>query len=138
MKTLPIACSFALLAAVSLATNTSAQRYDARIDVPRIVNPERYNERDLRGGDWGRRARSEIDRLNGEVAQVRREIGNNRNPRILERFRRVRIATERLNYAFQRRAIRGWEVRRRADEIRGELDRVRRELRGRYGERGWQ
>lgn len=130
MKKLTLALSIALLASAACATNASAQRYDARIDVARTVDPEREFRR---GGDWGRRTRAELDRLEYEVRQVRAEIGNLRDGRIRERFHRVRRATDRLNYAFDRGMARGWEVRRRADEIRAELWAIRRELRARYG-----
>jgi hypothetical protein len=134
MKKLTLALSLALLAGFG-ATTATAQRYDARVDIPRIANPDReVDVRDERGrGDWGRRSRYELERLNAEVVQVRREIGNLRDGRIRERFSRVRRATDRLNYAFENRMIRGWEVNRRADEIRSELNVIRRELRARYG-----
>ena len=136
MKKLTLALSLVLLASAGVATNANAQRYDTRIDVARSVNPGR----DFRGGgDWEGRTRRDLDRLNYEVRQVRAEIGNLRDGRIRERFHRVRRATDRLNYAFERRAIRGWEARARAEEIRGELDSIRRELRIRYsgGPRVW-
>ena len=131
MKKLTLALSLALLASAGFATNVTAQRYDPRIDVARAVDPD--YDRGFRRGDWEGRTRRDLDRLNYEVRQVRIEIGNLRDGRIRERFHRVRRATDRLNYAFERRAIRGWEARQRADEIRAELNWIRRELRVRYG-----
>ena len=134
MKKLTFALSLALLASAGFATNADAQRYDPRIDVRATVNPGREFDRDIRGGgDWEGRTRRDLDRLNYEVRQVRVEIGNSRNGRIRERFSRVRRATDRLNYAFERRIMRGWEIRQRADAIRAELNDIRRDLRIRYG-----
>jgi hypothetical protein len=136
MKKLTIALSLALLASAGFATNVTAQRYDPRIDVARSANPD--YDRGFRGGDWEGRTRRDLDRLNYEVRQVRLEIGNTRDGRIRERFHRVRRAADRLNYAFERRMVRGWEVRREADEIRAELNWIRRELRMRSGgPRAW-
>lgn len=133
MKKLILALSLAVLASASVATNVTAQRYDPRIDIRATVNPGREFDRDFRGGDWEGRTRRELDRLNYEVRQVRAEIGNLRDGRIRERFHRVRRSADRLNYAFERRIMRGWEIRQRADEIRAELNWIRRELRVRYG-----
>jgi len=131
MKKLTLALSLALLASAGVAHNANAQRYDARIDVPAVINVER-GDRGFRGDGEGR-TRRDLDRLNYEVRQVRMEIGNLRDGRIRARFHRVRSAADRLNYAFDRRIMRGWEIRRRADEIRSELDSIRGELRMRYG-----
>ncbi len=138
MKKLTLALSLALLASAGLSTTATAQRYDARIEVPGVVNVDREYGRGGRGdwggrGEWGGRTRRDLDRLNYEVRQVRMEIGNLRDGRIRERFYRVRRATDRLNYAFEERAMPGWEIRRRADDIRDQLDWIRRELRMRYG-----
>lgn len=136
MKKLTLALSLALLASASLATKASAQRYDTRIDVPGVIRVERGDDRRFRG-DWEGRTRRDLDRLNYEVRQVRLEIGNLRDWRIRERFHRVRREADRLNYAFERRVMPGWEIRRRADEIRLDLNWIRRELRMRYsGPRG--
>jgi hypothetical protein len=78
--------------------------------------------------------------LNREVREVRAAIGDSRHAgqRIRDRFHRVLRATDNLNDQFRRGSIRGSEVRRRADEIRGDLENIRRDLRGRHiGIDGW-
>ncbi len=136
MKKLTFALSLAALVNAGLAAHVSAQHYDTRVDVPAIVNADRYYDRELRGDDdWQRHLRSELERLNSEVAQVRREIGGSRDGHIRERFHGIVRSTERLNAGYEQRRIRGSEVRRRVEEIRSELDGVRRELRDRSGGR---
>lgn len=134
MKKLTLALSLAALACAGLTTDAAAQRYDTRIDVPAVITVERGDrgDRGFRGDSEGR-TRRDLDRLNYEVRQVRAEIGGLRDGRIRARFHRVRSAADRLNYAFDRRILRGWEIRRRADEIRAELDDIRRDLRIRHG-----
>jgi hypothetical protein len=136
MKKLTLALSLALLASAGLTTDAMAQRYDTRIEIPGVVNIERdYGRggRGGRGGDWAGRTARDLERLNYEVRQVRMEIGDLRDGRIRDRFRRVRRAADQLNYAFEERAMPGWEIRRRAEDIRAELNWIRRELRMRYG-----
>jgi hypothetical protein len=144
MKKLILSFSLALLAFAGVATNASAQRYDPRVDVSRLAVDEArvyrggHDERDWRGGEG--RAIAELERLNAEVRQVRALIGDSRSvsQRIRDRYRRVKESTESLNYQFRRGNIRGWEVRRRAEEIRLDLERIRRELRTRHiGIGGW-
>lgn len=133
------------------ANNLSAQGYDPRVDISRnaadqdrayrgrgddeIVDPDdRRDGRDLRDGRDGR-ASGEIDRLMREVYQLRREIGDSRDRRIRARFHNVIESSERLRSSYQRGRIRGWEVRRRGDEIRSEMFRIRQEMRARFGGR---
>lgn len=127
-----IGLSLALLGAGSFVTTASAQRYDARIDVPAVVNADRDYDRDRGfrgGGDWERRVREDLARLNGEIAQMRREIGDSRNGRIRDRFHAIRERADRLNATFAQHRMRGDEVRRRIGDIRGQLDALRREMR---------
>ena len=56
---------------------------------------------------------------------MRRSAGGGRHVRA--RFYRVMRATDRLNYQF-RRGARSWEIRRAADDIRAELQEIRRAL----------
>ena len=129
MKKLTLALALAISACAGFAPNATAQRYDPRIDIRANIDPERGFDRNFRGGDWEGRTRRDLDRLNYEVRQLRVEIGGFRHPRIRARYQRVRSATDRLNYAFDRRIMRGWEIRQRADEIRAEIHAIRRELR---------
>ena len=144
MKRLTITLSAALLSLTAMAGNVSAQGYDRRVDAARVAVAEGRAYRSERDnwnrGDGDRRASQDLDRLNREVREVRVAIGDSHRTgqRIRDRFRRVLTATEHLNARFRRGDIRGWEVRRRADEIRGDLERVRRDLRRRHiGLGGW-
>ncbi|MDQ6859884.1 MAG: hypothetical protein M3032_01825 [Verrucomicrobiota bacterium] len=114
-----------------------AQRGDARDfarDVARLVDPTRDYDHGYRG-DGENRGRIELDRLNGDIARLRRELGNTPDGRIRSRYRELRQQAERLNFDFNRGRIRSWEVRRRADEIRSQLYDLRRAANSRYGDR---
>lgn len=123
-----------LLTAVAVNT-ASAQRYDDRATISVPIPGVRIEERgrDDRDGRGEGRAGYEIERLRGEVRQVRLEIGGSQDRRIRYQFSRVLRATEQLNSEYRRGTIRGWEVRRRAEEIRADLYRVQREVRERGG-----
>ena len=112
------------------------KNYDRRVDVARVAADEarayRPDQDYWNRGDGYRRAAYDLERLNREVRAVRLEIGDSRRRHIRDRFHRVVRATEYLNAQFRRGNIRSWEVRRRADEIRGELEPIRRQLRRRY------
>ena len=142
MKTLTITLSATLLALAAMTGNASAQSNDRRVDAARFAADEgrTYRTDNWNRGDGDSRAANDLDRLNREVRAVRSAIENSRSPgrRIRDRFHRVVQETDRLNAQFRRGNIRGWEVRRRADEIRSDLDRIRRDLRGRHiGIGGW-
>jgi len=130
MKKHTFAISLALVAAAMLAPKVSAQDYQRR-DVAEIANAGRDYDRD-RGGDWDRRVRDDLARLDGQLSELRRDIGGMRDPSVRERFHRLRERADRLNAAFDQHRIRGWEAQRRADEIRHESDALRREVRERY------
>ena len=133
MKRLKLTTSTLLLALTALAGTASAQNTERRVDAARVAAEEgrsyRHDSDDWRHGD--RRTAYIIDRLNREVREVRLEIGNYRGRYIRDRFHRVVTATQYLNQQFRRGELRGWEARRRADEIGDELERVRREFRRR-------
>lgn len=126
-----------LLTAVAVNT-ASAQRYDDRATISVPIPGVRIEERG-RDGRGEARAGYEIERLRGEVRQVRLEIGGSQDRRIRYQFSRVLRATEQLNSEYRRGTIRGWEVRRRAEEIRADLYRVQREVRerGRNRDHDW-
>ena len=139
MKKQILSFSLTLLALTAIAGNSSAQGYDQRVDAARAAADEGRSNRPDRddwnrgGGRGNRRAAYDLDRLTREVRAVRVEIGDSRRVgrRVRDRFRRVLRATDYLNDQFRRGELRGWEVRRRADEIRAELERIRFELRSR-------
>lgn len=138
MKKLILLGSFVVL--VGTAAQVSAQKYDSRVDVSRLANEESRTFRGDRDRDRDGSAAANLERLNREVRQVRNAIGDSRRGmgRIRERFHRVVRATDFLNDQFRRGRIRGWEVRRRADAIRADLDDIRRDLRARHiGLGGW-
>ena len=132
MKKLILPLTIALLGFAGFANTASAQRYDEReaeatYDGPRVSI-------DLgRGRDRGRGERTayDLDRLNREVRITREEIrdagGGGRRVRAM--YSQVLRSTDRLNFEYRRGTMRGWEVRRRADEIRSRLAVIRRELR---------
>jgi hypothetical protein len=136
MKKQILSFSLVLLALTAMA---SAQGNDRRVDAARVTANEGRSQRPDQNS-WNRpdtqsdrRAAHELDRLNRDVRAVRVAIRNSRHvgSRTRDRFRRVVRATDFLNQQFRRGNIRGWEVRRRADEIRRDLDRIRWELRRR-------
>ncbi len=133
MKNSIFALSLAALVTAGFAQNAAAQRYDTRRDVPAIINADRARNGEYRGEEWEQRSRLELDRLNADVADLRREIGGLRDNRIRDRFHNVRRATDQLNYAINHHELRGGEARKRIQRIRGELDEVRSQLRARYG-----
>ncbi len=126
MKKLILPLSLVLLGFAALTNNASAQRYDTRIDVPRLVaQPSIRVARDNRVAD-------ELDDLNRAVRRVRlqiREFGGGR--RLRYEFERVARASDQLNYAFRRGTLSRREIRSRIQRVRYELDRVRQELRAR-------
>ncbi len=133
MKKLIVSFSVVLLGLTAFASTASAQRIEARIDGPAIV-VERG-----RGGYRDGRLANDIERLNREVRRTREDIrlagGGGR--RIRAEFQRVNIATSRLNEQFRRGIGERWELRRRADQIRVELDRIQQRLRNRDDRRDW-
>ena len=141
MKKTILSFSLALLGLTATFRNASAQEYDRRVDVARIaVEENRTYYRGDSNRDWdrrGSRAAQDLERLNREVRQVRAVINfRGVSLRTRDRFRRVLRATDYLNEQFRRGNLRGPEVRRRADVLRAELDRVRFELRARRIGRG--
>ena len=137
-----ITASLSLIAIAAGIATASAQRATISIPVPGVT-VEQGDYRDARDRDYrderyirddrDGRSRAEVERLNREVRLVRLEIGNSRDRRIRSMFDRVVRATDRLTYQARGGNMRGWEVRRRADDIRAELYRVQRELRMRGG-----
>jgi hypothetical protein len=131
MKTLKLTTSTLLLALTAFAGTASAQNNERRVDAARGAAEEGRNYRH-ESDDWNhveRRTAYIIDRLNRDVRELRLEIGNYKGQYIRDRFHRVVKATEYLNAQFRRGELRGWDARRRADEIEDELERVRREFR---------
>ncbi|HEX8618665.1 MAG TPA: hypothetical protein VF911_13865 [Thermoanaerobaculia bacterium] len=130
MKKLILPLTIALLGFAGFANTASAQRYDER-DVEANYDGPRVSIDLGRGRDRGGRAAYDLDRLNREVRIMREEIraagGGGRRVRAM--YSQVLRSTDRLNFEYRRGVIRGWEVRRRADDIRGRLSVIRRELR---------
>jgi hypothetical protein len=144
MKKLILSLSIAAVGVTGLPSTASAQRYDerplieARVDGPRISIGRGDDDR---GGGWGRGRAAvahDLNRLNREVRQVSHEIraAGGGGPRVRVMFRDVVRRTERLNDRFERRAGNPWEIRRRAEELRDQLQEIRRELRYRGIRRG--
>jgi Ni/Co efflux regulator RcnB len=138
MKKLILPLTLALLGFAGFANTASAQRYPERevegaYDGPRVsVDLDRGRDWDRdRDRDRGGRSAYDLDRLNREVRIMREEIraagGGGRRVRAM--YSQVLRSTDRLNFEYRRGAIRGWEVRRRGDEIRSRLSVIRRELR---------
>jgi hypothetical protein len=128
MKRFTFAIYLALAAAALLAPKVSAQNYQRR-DVPAIVNAGR--DYDHHGGAW-ERARDDLARLDGQLNELRREIGGTRNSYIRDRFHSLRSRADRLSADFARHRIRAWEAQNRAEEIRRDAYALRRDLRARY------
>lgn len=138
MKTAILFLSLAVAGLPLATSNVSAQGYDPRIDAARLAPPDA--SRDYQG-DRGERDRNydrrddrgagELDQLNREVRDLRLEIGNSRSERIRERFHRLKEAAASLNYQARRGTMRGSEVRRRVEDIRAGLQRLRQEIRAR-------
>ena len=136
MKKLILSLSIAAVGFTGIASTASAQRYaeeptiEARVDGPRIS----ISRGDDRGWGRGRGAiAQDLHRLNREVRQMSFEIrsAGGGSPRVRAMFRDVQRGTDRLNGQFERRSRAPWEIRRRADELRGFMQQIRRELR--YG-----
>jgi hypothetical protein len=156
MKKLILSLSIVAAGFTGFASTASAQRYaepaiEARVDGPRISigrpggreydrgYDRGYDGYDRERGDergWGRgrgAVAQDLNRLNYEVRLVREEIraAGGGGPRVRAMYRDVLRGTDRLNAQFERRSRAPWEIRRRADELRGYLNLIRRELR--YG-----
>lgn len=86
-----------------------------------------------------RRVGYELERLNREVRQLRFEIRAYRGEgrRIRWRFERVQRAADRLVYDYDRRLSSPWQLRRRIQQLQGEIDEIRRDMRFRGDRRGW-
>jgi hypothetical protein len=154
MKKLILSLSIVAAGFTGFAPTASAQRYqepviEARVEGPRISigrgydRDERGYEYDERGSDrgWGRgrgAVARDLNRLNNEVRLVREEIraAGGGGPRVRAMYRDVLRGTDRLNANFERQSRPPWEIRRRADELRGQLNFIRRELRYRDIRRG--
>ena len=78
-----------------------------------------------------RRVGYDLDRLNREIRQARFEVRAFRGEgrRIRFRLERVERAASRLNYEYDRRISSPWQIRRRIEQLRAELDDIRRDLR---------
>jgi hypothetical protein len=166
MKKLILSLSIVAAGFTGFAATASAQRYqepviEARVEGPRISIGRGY-ERDergyvgrgydrddrgyehdehgsQRGSGRGRAAAArDLNRLNYEVRLVRDEIraAGGGGPRVRAMYRDVLRGTDRLNANFERQSRPPWEIRRRADELRGQLNFIRRELRYRDIRRG--
>lgn len=143
MKKLILSLSILAAGFTGFASTASAQRYDepvieARVEGPRISIGRGDDRGDYRGDErgWGRgrgQIAQDLNRLNHEVRQMREEIraAGGGGPRVRAMYRDVLRGTDRLNANFQRRSRPPYEIRRRADELRGQLNVIRRELR--YG-----
>ena len=139
MKKLILSLSILAAGFTGFASTASAQRYaepviEARVEGPRISIGRGDYRDDERGWRRGRGAiAQDLNRLNHEVRQVREEIraAGGGGPRVRAMYRDVLRGTDRLNANFERRNRPPWEIRRRADELRGQLNVIRRELR--YG-----
>ena len=152
MKKLILSLSILAAGFAGFASTASAQRYaepviEARVEGPRISIGRGDDGRYDRGYDgydrdrgdergWGRGGGGiarDLQRLNYEVRQMREEIraAGGGGPRVRAMYRDVLRGTDRLNANFEERSRPPWEIRRRADELRGQLNVIRRELR--YG-----
>ena len=126
-------------AILAFALNASAQRDEARIDSARAAIDETREYRGDRDFRQDRefqksniRAGYEIDRLNSDVRQLRYEIrGTRTGPGIRERVERLNRDTDRLTALYRQNRLRSWEAYRRAEDLRGEVKRIRWILRGR-------
>ena len=78
-----------------------------------------------------RRVAYDLERLNREIRQARFEVRAFRGEgrRIRFRLERVERAAGRLNYEYDRRLSSPWQIRRRVDQLRAELEDIRRDLR---------
>ncbi len=121
MKFFAVAFGLVLLAAE--VRGQSPGRDDPRIDVARLLRPDRGLIT-----DWRRHAEADLERLDRTLRQIQTELNEQSDRRLRDRFRAALRATARLHEAFDRREITAWEVRRRAEEIRGRLEEMQREL----------
>ena len=131
MKKLGLILTVAAAGLSMFATEASAQRIVVETPGGRVVAGGR-------GGD--RRVGYELDQLNREIRQARSEVRAFRGEgrRIRFRLERVERAAGRLNYEYERRISSSGQIRRRIQQLRAELDDIRRDLRVRGdGPRGW-
>lgn len=142
MKKLILPLSLVLLGFTTIATTASAQRYDAEVRYEgeqRFEGEERYEGRRGRAQIVVQRGRDgrlgyDLERLNRQLRIVRgdlRAYGAGR--RIRAEYYQIARETERLNYQFRRAPRRGWEMRRRVEQLRSDLFRLQQEVRSRRG-----
>jgi len=129
MKKLALLLTVTAAGLSMFAADASAQRIVVETPASRLA----VRDRDGRVG-------YELERLNREIRQARYEVRTFRGEgrRIRFRLERVERAASRLNYEHQRRLSSSSQLRRRIDQVRAELNDIRRDLRVR-GEapRGW-
>ena len=122
MKKLGLSLTIIAAGLSMVAADATAQRIVVETPGGRVIAGGR-------GGD--RRVGYEIDRLNRDIQQVRAEIrvygGEGR--RIRYRFDRVLRGADRVNYEYSRRLVPPFEIRRRVEQLRGELYAIREDLR---------
>ncbi len=124
MKSLPLLLALALLPGAAFARENAA--HDPRIDIPRLVNPDRG----LRD-DWQLQNRVALDELNRDVRRLRAEVSDLRDRRIRARFHETMRATDRLNADYASHRVVGAFVERQARALQGEVEAIRRDLRAR-------
>lgn len=129
MKKLALFLTVAAAGLTMFAAHASAQRLV--VDTP--------GARVALGGRGDRRVGYELQQMNREVRQVGFEIRAFRGEgrRIRYRFDRASRAADRVNYEYNRRLRSPWEIRRRIDQVRAELNDIRRDMRFRGDRRGW-
>ncbi len=121
MKKLALALTIAAAGVSMFAADASAQRLIVETPGARIWT----------GGRGDRRIGYELSQMNREVRQVRFELRAFRGEgrRIRYRFDRAERAADRLNYEYDRRLRSPWELRRPIEQVRAELEAIRRDLR---------
>ncbi|HEV3409924.1 MAG TPA: hypothetical protein VG095_06505 [Chthoniobacterales bacterium] len=132
--------SLALIGVAAFAGSGFAQGYPPRVDAARFAVE---TTREYRGDrafqadrDFGRehaRTGYLIERLNREVRRLGWELRRSgAGPRLHQRYDLLHRNADRLTAHHLRGRIRGWEARRRADQLLAEAHRIRAILRGRH------
>ena len=140
MKTGISTVSLALLGLAAFSGSALAQGYPPRVDAARFAvetsreyrgDREHYADREL-GREHGRTAYL-IEQLNREVRRLGWELRRSgAGPRLHQRYDLLHRNADRLTAHHLRGRVRGWEARRRADQLLAEAHRIRAILRGRH------